>query len=330
MKILIDDAIPFVRGAFEPFCRVEYLAAKSFTPQRVKDATALIIRTRTRCDAALLQGSSVQYIATATIGFDHIDLQYCAQNGIGVSTSAGCNARGVLQWLSAVLAKLSAAEGWRPSDKCIGIVGVGHVGSLVEQYARHWGFRVLCCDPARGAREGGDFISFESLAQNSDIITLHTPLDDSTRHMINSESLKLISPQTIIINSSRGEVVDTEALLKAGNPFVMDVWEGEPHINVEALARAQVATPHIAGYSLQGKANATTMAVRGVARALGLPLAEWQSDAEHVDASMIEWEELLQSIEQHFDIEALSNMLKGDVSKFESMRNNYDFRMEYF
>lgn len=147
MKIVADNAIPFLKGVLEPYARVEYLPGKTIATADVRDADALIVRTRTRCDAALLEGSSVKLIATATIGFDHIDTEYCRRHGIEVATAAGCNARGVLQYVAAALVRLSRVQAWEPADKTLGIVGVGHVGSLVEAYARTWGFRVVACDP---------------------------------------------------------------------------------------------------------------------------------------------------------------------------------------
>ncbi|MBR5877321.1 MAG: 4-phosphoerythronate dehydrogenase, partial [Alistipes sp.] len=266
MKFLIDNAIPYLKGLLEPYAEVRYLDGKSFTRQQVAGADALIIRTRTRCDAQLLDQSQVKLIATATIGFDHIDLEYCAEHGIEVTTAQGCNAAGVLQWVASVLVRLSRKEGWQPTEKVLGVVGVGHVGSLVERYARHWGFRVVCCDPPRKEREGGDFISLEELLPQADIVTLHTPLDKTTFHMINSSTISLMKPSATLINASRGEVAQTEALLKAEQRLALDVWEHEPEIDLDLLKKAFVATSHIAGYSAQGKANASKAVVEAVAR----------------------------------------------------------------
>ncbi len=330
MKIVIDKAIPFVKGVFEPYCHVDYIDGHSFNSSNVKDASALLIRTRTRCEESLLDGSSVRHIATATIGFDHVDTQYCASSGIEVSTAAGCNARAVLQWFAAVMVHLSKTQDWQPHQKTIGVVGVGNVGELISHYAKLWGFKVVCCDPPRQAREGGDFVSFEQLCSMADIITLHTPLDATTHHLINGESLKLISPNCVIINSSRGEVIDTQALLNSQNPFVMDVWEGEPKISPQALEHAILATPHIAGYSLQGKANATTMTVRNIAKALDLPLNTWMSDTKKIEPKEISWQELHNSIQSKFDIQQQSLYLKNNRELFEEIRNNYNYREEFF
>ena len=163
MKVLIDSAIPFLQGVLEPFAEVKYLDGNAFTCDNVKDADALIIRTRTRCNKALLEDSRVQFIATATIGFDHIDLDHCRERNIAVSTSAGCNARGVLQWVSAALATLAEREGFKPEERTIGIVGVGNVGRLIKEYAEHWGFRTICCDPPREEREHLGFRELEEV-----------------------------------------------------------------------------------------------------------------------------------------------------------------------
>ncbi len=330
LKIVIDSAIPYIKGAFEPYASVNYIESREIDADAVKDADALIIRTRTRCDENLLSNSKVRHIATATIGFDHIDLDYCHLNNIGVTTAAGCNARGVLQWVGVVLAHLSKVQGWKPSDRTLGVVGVGHVGSLIERYAKLWGFNVICCDPPRQEAEDCDFISLEELCSQADIITLHTPLNNETRQMINSTSLAITKPNAVIINSSRGEVINTEALLESQREFILDVWEGEPHLNAQALERALIATTHIAGYSAQGKANATTMAVRQIASALDLPLTSWSSDHQIVEPLDISWKDMKEEIGEHCDIVAESLYLKSHPDKFEDIRNNYNYREEFF
>ena len=331
MKVVIDSAIPYIAGVLEPYAEVVYRAGEQFSSSDVKDADALIIRTRTRCGEALLEGSRVKLIATATIGFDHIDLQYCASRGIEVVTAAGCNAAGVLQWVAATLALLARTQCWQPDQKRLGIVGVGNVGSLVERYARRWGFEVICCDPPRQEREGGDFVAMEELLPQADIVTLHTPLDDTTRGMINPQTLALMKPSATLINASRGEVAQTEALLSAEQTLCLDVWEREPNINRELLAKAFVATPHIAGYSAQGKANAAMAVVRAVARRFALPLVEWYPSAvEPVERKDITWEDMCQSIVHYCNLQSESTMLKSRPTEFEALRNNYNYREEYF
>ena len=253
MKIVIDNAIPFLEGVLEPYAEIRYLPGREIAARDVRDADALIVRTRTRCDAALLDGSRVRFIATATIGFDHIDLDYCRRRQIGVATAAGCNARGVLQWIAAVLHHLSQRDGWHPAEKTLGVVGAGHVGELVRRYAASWGFRVLTCDPPRAAREGGgDFVPLEEVARHCDLVTFHTPLDATTRRMADEALLRQLKPKAVVINSSRGEVVDGDALLRSGRPYILDVWEHEPDIDRRLLAGAILPTTHIARYFAHG------------------------------------------------------------------------------
>ena len=245
MKIVIDSAIPFIAGVLEPYAEVVYASGDSFTPELVADASALVVRTRTRCNRELLEGSKVEAIATATIGFDHIDLEYCKEHNIEVTTAAGCNARGVLQWVAAVLVMLARRDGFTPAERTLGIVGVGNVGSLVKQYAESWGFKVICCDPPRQARENLDFVTLEQLLPQTDILTLHTPLDSTTRAMINDRTLSLLRPNAVIINASRGEVVETAALLRSGLECAIDVWENEPNIDKTLLAKLDKLTENL-------------------------------------------------------------------------------------
>ena len=331
MKAVIDRAIPYIKGVLEPYAEVLYLDGCDFTPQNVADADLLIIRTRTRCNAQLLDGSRVKMIATATIGFDHIDLEYCATHGIRVVTAAGCNAAGVMQWVAATLALLSKEEGWRPCERTLGIVGVGNVGSLVERYAREWGFRVLLCDPPRKLSEGGDFLPLKELAAKADIITFHTPLDDFTRHMIDCELVNLIPESSTIINASRGEVASTTALLKAKQRLCIDVWEYEPEIDPALLAKAFISTPHIAGYSAQGKANASSMVIEAVAEEFSLPLKGWYPDeVTPCKRVPISWEEMCRNIGQYCDLIGESEHLKSHREDFELIRNTYHYREEFF
>lgn len=331
MKIIADSAIPFLHGVLEPFAEVRYLRGGDITPDAVRDADALLVRTRTRCDEALLNGSSVRLIATATIGFDHIDLAWCRAHGVHVATAAGCNARGVLQWEAAVLAYLSQTQGWEPAERTLGVVGVGHVGSLVRAYAEAWGFRVVCCDPPRETREHAGFLPLEEVAAQADILTFHTPFDPSTHHMADTRLFTRMKPTAVIVNSSRGPIVNGSSLLDFGMECVLDVWEHEPEIDRTLLEHALLATPHIAGYSAQGKANATALTVRTIADFFDLPLLDWYP--QEVSPSLprpIGWREMCATIVSRFDIEDQSRMLKAHPENFEAMRDNYLYREEYF
>lgn len=331
MKVIIDKAIPYIQGVLEPFAEVIYRDGREFSQEDVRDADMLIIRTRTRCNEALLAGSNVKLISTATIGFDHIDLDYCAHRGIKVTTAQGCNAAGVLQWVAAALALLSKCEGWTPQERTLGIVGVGNVGRLIEEYAREWGFKILRCDPPRHKREGGDFIPMEEVVSGSDIVTFHTPLDSSTYHLINDRTLSLMRADATLINASRGEVADTKALLNAKQNLLLDVWEHEPNIDRTLLEKALVATPHIAGYSSQGKANATAAVVSAAAEHFSLPLKGWYPpQVQPATRRQIGWQNMCQSIEQYCNLLEQSEWLKSRPEEFESIRNNYAYREEYF
>lgn len=331
MKIIIDKAIPFVKGVLEPFAEVEYIDGGAIGRNHAADCDALLIRTRTRCDSALLEGSRVRFIATATIGYDHIDMEYCRSRSITVVRAEGCNARGVLQWVAAALAHTLSTTHRRPEQCTLGVVGVGHIGSLVAEYARAWGFGVVCCDPPRQAREGGDFVSLEELAAQVDIMTLHTPLDDTTRRMVDRRLLDAMRPDAVIFNASRGEVVDGRALLRSGHRYALDVWESEPDIDREVLQGAALATTHIAGYSAQGKANASAAVVRKLASRFGLPLTEWYPpQVARIEPQAIGWQQMCRTITEYFDIEAESRRFKSDPSQFEHIRNTYDYRQEYF
>ncbi len=329
--IVVDVAIPFIKGVLEPWAEVEYLPSQEISRAAVRNADAVVVRTRTRCDAALLEGSRVRLVVTATIGFDHIDCKWCADNGIRVATAAGCNARGVLQWVAAALVYISECRGWQPGNVALGVVGVGHVGSLVADCAARWGFRVLRCDPPRQERESGDFLPLDAVAREADILTLHTPLDATTYHMVDDRLLSLMKPSSVIINTSRGAVVDGEALCKCGRDFVLDVWEGEPLIDAELLRRALIATPHIAGYSEQGKATAAAMAVAAVAEFFSLPLHGWYPEGAAPSVPHpITWPELCATIRDHYDIAAESDRLKKSPREFEATRDGYLYRREYF
>lgn len=331
MRVLIDRAIPFLKGVLEPFAEVEYIDGNAFTSELVRDADALIVRTRTRCDGPLLEGSKVQFIATATIGFDHIDLDYCRAHNIVVSTSAGCNARGVLQWVAASLALLAKREGFAPQERTLGIVGVGNVGKLVKEYAEAWGFRTICSDPPRQEREQLDFVSLEEVLRQADIVTLHTPLDPTTEHLINSNNISLLHSEATLINASRGECVATEATRRNDLTYITDVWENEPNIDSDYLAKSLVATPHIAGYSAQGKANATALAVQALAHHFDLPLKEWRpSEVEAVTPKPISWEEMCATIANYCNLTTESKALRNNPEQFEQLRNNYHYREEYF
>lgn len=413
-----------MKGIFENECEVEYYPGSEITPQRVKDADALIVRTRTKCNAQLLEGSKVKVIASATIGTDHIDCAWCQSHNIALFNAPGCNSGGVLQYfLTALFKCLSTRELWQKflnsapdADSAaagaaesaaataggaagaadgaataagdsaaesapftVGVIGVGNVGSKVAAACESLGFEVLRNDPPKERQQTlaynsgylrivdfKDYYSLDYLLENSDVVTLHVPLDETTRGMADANFFARMKPGAIFINSSRGEVVDEAALLANIHKLaavVLDVWVGEPNINRELLQSAFIATPHIAGYSAEGKIKGTQMAVEAIRRYMrdngltastaascthsagatpvaaapattaGSPAAAGTCTIpeEHpipVDFRGKSIDEISQMLESIFPIQELSDSLKANPHTFEEMRNNYNYRHE--
>jgi len=348
MKIVCDDKIPFLRGVLEPFAEVVYLPGKQTTAEVVRDADAIITRTRTKCNAELLSGSSVKVIATATIGFDHIDTGWCERNGIIWRNAPGCNSWSVKQYISSVLVSLARRYGLDLTKMTLGVVGVGNVGSKVAEAASLLGMKVLLNDPPRARREGPQgFVSLDELMAQSDIVTLHVPLtkegEDATWHLFDAARIARLRPDQFLFNSSRGPVVDNAALrdaLKAKTlrGAVLDVWENEPDIDRELMGLVEYSTPHIAGYSADGKANGTTMSVRTVASVLGLPLTDWTASGVPAPAQPLAFcidaagksdaEVLAEAILHTYDVQRDSDALRAAPDQFEKLRGDYPVRRE--
>lgn len=329
-RVIIEGCIPFVDNRLDGIADVVRLAPGEIDAASVADADAIIVRTRTRVDASLLRRSRVSFVATATIGTDHIDLPWCASAGIAVANAPGCNAPAVAQYVLAAVME----QGYNPaSGLTIGIVGVGHVGRAVEKWARALGFKVMLCDPPRARHEGNDgFCSLEEIAREADIVTFHTPLtrqgEDATFHLISDSFLNACRRHPLIINAARGPVADTRAILRALDsgiipPPVIDCWEGEPAISPELLQRAAIATPHIAGYSLEGKMRATQMALDAFCRHFNLPqAAPLDTDLSVAEAPSAD------AIAASYSPAADTALLRACPSDFERLRNTYAYRPE--
>ena len=348
MKIVADDKIPFLKGALEPYAEVIYIPGKQIDREILKDCDALLIRTRTKCTADLLDGTNVRFIGTATIGFDHIDTHYCNKNKIIWTNAPGCNSSSVQQYIAAALLKVSSENSFNLQGKTLGIVGVGNVGSKVEKFARTIGMNVLLCDPPRARLEGKkNFHSLNALLSESDIVTLHVPLnvvgEDCTYHLFNDERFKKIRRGTWFFNSSRGEVAETNALkqvLDSGNlgGAVLDVWENEPDIDTELMEQAFIATPHIAGYSTDGKANGTAMVVNSLSKYFNLSLENWYPGnvplpafpSISIDCKGKSEEEIFREIVLHtYNIDEDNERLRLSPSDFEKLRGDYPLRREF-
>lgn len=342
IKIVADSAIPFLEGVMEPYADVVYIPGNKICHEDIKDADALMIRTRTHCNAELLEGTSVKFIATATIGTDHIDFPYCDSHGIVVRNAPGCNAGGVMEYVFSALYGLASRKAINLEGDTIGIIGVGHVGSLIERMALALGFRVLKCDPPRAAAEGPfGFCDLEYLLKNSQIVTMHTPLDETTRGMADAHFFDLMQPGAFFINASRGEVVCDDALKAAMpklGPVIIDTWNNEPNIDKELMDMVDIATPHIAGYSYQGKQNGTAAAVRAVAHYFGFPelfefypKAEFpENEAVKLDLKGLRQGEIAAVFQYNYPIFTDDFMFRLEPENFEKLRSEYKYRREVF
>lgn len=350
MKIVCDNKIPFLKGVFEPYADVVYLAGKETSAEVVRDADALVTRTRTICNESLLKGSSVKVIATATIGFDHIDTSWCEKSGIVWKNAPGCNSWSVKQYITSVLCTLAKKRSLDLSGMTLGVVGVGNVGSKVAEAASLLGMKVLLNDPPRERKEGGkEFVSLDRIISESDIITLHVPLsregEDATYHLFDKERIGKMGKGKILINSSRGPVVDNAALkqalkVKSIAGAVLDVWEGEPDLDRDLIALLDIATPHIAGYSADGKANGTTASVRTVASVLGieslvgwspkeLPLPKQSLSFELNATGKSKQEVLCEAVKHTYDVLEDDTKLRTSPELFEQLRGDYPVRREF-
>ena len=341
MKIVADIDVPFLKGVFEPYGEVLYKKGIEICADDVKDADALILRTRTKCDAELLDGSAVKVVATATIGTDHVDFDYCNSHGIQVYNAAGCNAGGVMQYVFSALYGVAARKGIKIDGGTFGIIGVGNVGKKVEQMARHLGFNVLLCDPPRAEAEGQEgFCSLDYLLANSQIVTMHVPLEESTRKMADQAFFALMQPGSIFINASRGEVVDEDALKFAFPKFgavVIDTWNNEPNVDEELVEMVDIATPHIAGYSYQGKQMGTAMAVRAVARHFGIkelydffPEDEPDHEPLLLDLTGKNHGQIAAVFQYNYPIFTDDFRFRMEPHKFEKLRSEYQYRREVY
>ena len=348
MKIIIDDKIPYIKGAFEEVADVIYLPGSKTTPDVVKDADAIITRTRTICNEQLLAGSSVKFIATATIGYDHIDTDYCDKNGIKWTNAPGCNSKSVEQYIASVLMVLAEEKDLELDKLCIGVVGVGNVGSKVARFCELLGMKVLLNDPPRERTENSDnFVSLEEIKQEADIITLHVPLnmkgEDATYHLCDNQFFESLSKKVILINSCRGEVVETKAVKNAIkteriSTFVCDCWENEPDIDLELLDMTYIATPHIAGYSKDGKATGTRMTVEAINNFFNLGLDDWKPQNVELPSEPIiridgeghtEQDIISKAVLHTYDIRKDNKLFKSMPSDFEKQRGDYPVRREF-
>ena len=316
MQVIIDKGIPFLEGVFPPEIEVLHLSPEEITPQTVRNADALFVRTRTKINKDLLHDSHVRFVATATIGFDHIDQNYCREAGIHWVSCPGCNAQAVCDYIEEAILSMKSGK----TDQTIGIVGYGHVGKLVAKMAQDKGYRVLLSDPPLGIGS-----SLEELAPQCDVLTFHTPLTHNglhpTFHLCNTHILSLCKPDALIINAARGGVIDEHALVARLShtncqlSTAIDCWENEPHLNHQLLQLTNLASFHIAGYSIEGKMRASEMCLHAFCKFFSLPILSINKKVVplHGDSDS-GW------------LQRISNQLKAQPEQFEQLRKQYKLR----
>lgn len=280
MHIVADENIPLIDEFFADIGTITRVAGRTMSAADLSAADALLVRSVTQVNESLLAGSKVKFVGTATIGTDHVDQHYLQQHNIGFRSAPGCNAQAVVDYILSALSVLNDSRGQAFTDLTVAIVGVGNVGLLLRQRLEEMGVAVLAVDPFKDPQDVGELVSLDEVLQ-ADVISLHTPLttdgEHATRHLINAERLQQMKPDACLINSCRGAVVDNRALqqhMLAQPEFeaILDVWENEPELDLELMNRAMLATPHIAGYSLDGKMRGTEMVYQGLCECFGLPV----------------------------------------------------------
>lgn len=353
MKIIADENIAEVSSFFADFGEVHCLPGREISPADLKQADMLLVRSVTRVDESLLAGTSVKFVGTCTIGTDHLDQDYLQHRGIGVASAPGCNALAVVDYVVSAMAEIASRDSFCLSDRILGIVGLGNVGSRLRQRAQALGMRNVCCDPplALGGMKG--LVTLPELLAQADIVSLHTPLiregNDPTYHLLNRENLARLKPGAILINSSRGAVLDNNALTavlrqRPDLRVVLDVWENEPEINLELLSQVAIGTPHIAGYSLEGKLRGTAMVYEAACRFFEQQVRHRIDDylpapqmlAPHGE-SQSGIQQLYQLVRECYDIAADDEALKGlcgadadDLAAgFDRLRKDYPLRREF-
>lgn len=281
MKILVDENMPYAQKLFSRLGEVKAVPGRPIPEQELVDADALMVRSITKVNSALLNHTPVKFVGTATAGFDHVDTQWLAEADIGFSSAPGCNAIAVVEYVFSSLLLLAERDNFDLRDKTVGIIGVGNVGGRLNKRLNAWGVKTVLCDPPRadnGDNKNENFITLESLLAQSDILTFHTPLNMSgkyqTFHLMDKSRLENLRDGTILINASRGEVVDNQALLSLLKhnkklSVVLDVWEPEPNLETTLLDLVDIGTPHIAGYTLEGKARGTTQVYEAYCQYIG-------------------------------------------------------------
>lgn len=349
VKILVDENMPYARELFSRLGEVKPVPGRPIPEGELADAQALMVRSVTKVNASLLSGTAVKFVGTATAGTDHVDQAWLGEAGIGFSAAPGCNAIAVVEYVFSALLMLAERDGFALKDRTVGIVGVGNVGSRLQARLEAWGVRTLLCDPPRADRgDAGDFRPLEALVREADILTFHTPLFKEgtykTLHLVDDALISALKPGAILINACRGRVVDNAALLtrlEAGQDLsvVLDVWEPEPDLNVELLKRVDIGTPHIAGYTLEGKARGTTQVFEAFSAFIGhrqqvaldtlLPAPEFGRITLHGPLDQPTLKRLAHLVYDVRRDDAPLRKVAGIPGEFDKLRKNYLERREW-
>ena len=351
MKLLVDENIAFAKEAFSTLGNTQLVDGRRLTNADVKDADIIVVRSITNVNSVLLNQSKVRFVGTATIGTDHIDLDYLNKHKIQFVDAKGCNANSVAEYVFTALLKIASAKNIYLRDKSIGVVGVGNIGSRVARLSELFGMKVLKNDPPL-ERKGisKNYVDLDKVLQ-ANVITFHVPMYyegiDKTFHLLNKNNLKEINKGTIIINTSRGPVVDNSALLdetvKNNFQLVLDVWENEPSINTGLLKKTRIGTPHIAGYSFEGKVHGTKMIYDALCKFLDRE-PTWSPLLPNIEINELslpsgksDEEKLYTLFSSFYNIEKDDELMrriiqleeKNQAAYFDSMRKKYPIRREF-
>lgn len=349
MKILVDENMPYARELFSRLGEVKAVAGRPIPVAELAGADALMVRSVTRVNEALLANQAIKFVGTATAGTDHVDRAWLEQAGIGFSAAPGCNAIAVVEYVFSSLLYLAERDGFTLTDRTVGIVGVGNVGTRLQARLEALGVRTLLCDPPRADNgDDGDFRTLDELVQEADILTFHTPLFKEgpykTRHLADEALIRRLKPGAILINACRGPVVDNAALLKcleAGQALsvVLDVWEPEPDLNLALLDKVDIGTSHIAGYTLEGKARGTTQVFEAYSKFVGqaqqvaldtlLPAPEFGRITLHGKLSQPTLKRLVHLVYDVRRDDAPLRKVAGIPGEFDKLRKNYLERREW-
>lgn len=346
-QVVVEGSIPFLRGLAERYVDVRYLPSADFTPVNLDGAEALIVRSITACNAQTLPPDGLSIISTATAGYDHIDLDYCQRAGIAWCNAVGCNARSVGQYVLSALSSLALRDDLELEKLTVGIIGVGYAGRAVAELLEAVGVRTLLYDPPRAEREGPEgFATLEQVQQQSDVITLHVPLTQvgayPTYHMVDRDFLRKCLRRPVLINACRGAVCPSEVLVwarRAGflSALIIDCWEGEPAIDAQLLELADIASPHIAGFSADGKRRASLLALEAVCQHFSIPCDDlWQMAEPLASPSnpYIDLHDVAESWQvpvamlSTLDLTSLTQRMKGRSESFETLRRAYTYPRE--